>query len=51
MYKCDRCGLKVSDAYMITKYFNDDQIVQTVCKDCIEKIGHDNEVKEDVERE
>ena len=48
MYKCDRCGLKVSDAYKITKYFNDDRIVQTVCLDCIKKIGHDNVEVENV---
>lgn len=42
MYTCDRCGKKYDDAYSITKYFNGMSIYQTVCLDCIKKIGHDN---------
>lgn len=40
MYTCDRCGLKVEDAYQITQWFNGFPHVETVCKPCIEEIGH-----------
>ena len=43
MYKCDRCGAKVADAYDITRWFNGEQFIQTVCEDCIKKIGHEEE--------
>lgn len=39
MYTCDRCGKEFEDAYNITKYFNGGTSVQTVCLDCIKKIG------------
>lgn len=42
MYKCDECKKKVSDAYSRTKYFNGVPIIQTLCKECIKKIGHEN---------
>ena len=39
MYKCARCNREFDDAYNITKYFNGGTSVQTVCRECIEKIG------------
>jgi len=42
MYKCDRCGNEFNDAYSITKYFNGGTSVETVCEDCIRKIGKEN---------
>lgn len=48
MIKCDRCGKDVSDAYYITRWFNGVEVYQMACKECIEKIGHDNVEEEDV---
>lgn len=43
MYKCDFCGLKVDDAYNITRWFNGAPSVKTVCRECIEKIGREED--------
>jgi hypothetical protein len=45
-YTCDRCGKKTDDAFNITKWFNGAPNIETVCKECILKIG-----KEDGEEE
>ena len=47
-YKCERCGNTVEEAYKIsvfynTEWYNGKRDWQIVCKDCIEKIGHDNQ--------
>ena len=51
MYKCDECGKKVDDAYNRTLYFNGVPIIQTLCEDCIRKIGHDSDSASDSEGE
>ena len=43
MYICDRCGGKFDDAYNRTLYFNGVPKVETLCKECIEKIGKEEE--------
>lgn len=41
--KCVRCGQSMTEAYAynITKWFNGAPSVETVCLDCIKKIGRE----------
>jgi len=50
-YICDRCGKRVpaKDAFEISRFFNGLQLKETVCRECIKKIGEEEGDPEDEE--
>lgn len=41
-YTCNRCGKKTDDAFNITQWFNGAPNIETICRECILKIGKED---------